>query len=207
MRDVLHVGCGAATIKKMTPGFQDGWREIRFDINPGVRPDIVGTITDMAGVADESLDAVYSSHNIEHVFAHEVSRVLREFLRVLKPDGFLVVTCPDIETVAGFVAQGKLTSPLYQSPSGPISALDIMFGHSLSIRSGEEYMAHRTAFTQDTLSGALREVGFAMVASRRRQQYFDLWALATKSLVTEDKARELTASYLPQRMTSPPDPA
>jgi len=122
LKKVLHVGCGQATIATMTPGFQSGWEEVRFDINPEVRPDIVGTITDMAAVPTASVDALYSSHNIEHVYAYQVGQVLREFRRVLKPDGFVVVACPDIETVAGFVAQGKLTEPLYVSPSGPITA-------------------------------------------------------------------------------------
>jgi predicted SAM-dependent methyltransferase len=38
------------------------------------------------------MDALYSSHNIEHVFAHEVVPTLKEFRRVLKPDGFVVIT-------------------------------------------------------------------------------------------------------------------
>ena len=53
------------------------WEEIRFDIDPNASPDIVGAMTDMSGVATASVDAVYSSHNIEHVFAHEVPVALR----------------------------------------------------------------------------------------------------------------------------------
>lgn len=197
MKKVLHVGCGAATIEKMTPGFQQGWQEVRFDINPDIKPDIVGTITDMCAVDDDSVDAIYSSHNIEHVYAHQVSDVLQEFRRVLKPDGFLVVTCPDIETVAGFVAQGKLTEPLYTSPAGPISPLDILYGHGKAIRDGEEYMAHRTAFTSVTLADALSVACFGTIVSRRAG--LNLWALATKSVVAHDTARSLAADYLPPR--------
>lgn len=197
MKQVLHVGCGSATIKRMTPGFQQGWREIRFDINPDVRPDIVGTTTNMTAVADESVDAVYSSHNVEHVYSYQVPSVLKEFRRVLRPDGFLVVTCPDIETVAKYVAEGKLTEPLYVSPAGPITPLDILYGHSASIRNGEEYMAHRTAFTAATLTAELRAAGFGMVGMRR--QRFDLWAVATRQAVGEPAARQLMAEYLPAR--------
>jgi predicted SAM-dependent methyltransferase len=85
MKKVLHVGCGQKTIMQMPVGFQDGtWSEVRFDINESVRPDIIGTITEMSTVEDASVNALYSSHNIEHVFPHEVVSVLSEFRRVIK---------------------------------------------------------------------------------------------------------------------------
>lgn len=89
---------------------------IRLDIDPTFNPDIVGSITDMSAVADNSMDALYSSHNIEHLYPHEVQIALKEFLRVLRPDGFAIVACPDLQSVAELVAQDKLTEPAYQSP-------------------------------------------------------------------------------------------
>lgn len=197
MKTVLHVGCGPATIASMTPGFQQGWREIRFDIDPNVRPDIVGTITGMAAVADGSVDAVFSAHNIEHVHGHQVEGVLREFGRVLAPDGFAVINCPDIQTVAQHVAEGRLTDMLYMSAVGPITALDVLYGHGAAIADGEEYMAHRTAFTAQTLVAAVRSAGFGSVMAMRRPALFDLWAFATKQVVSQEQARELVGAYLP----------
>lgn len=196
MRSVLHVGCGSATIETMAPGFRDGnWRELRFDINPAYDVDFVGTMTDMHAVANESVDALYSSHNIEHVFAHEVNPVLREFHRVLKPDGFAVVTCPDIVSVAKQIADGRIEEPLYQSPTGPIFALDVIYGHSSAIMRGQTYMAHRTGFSQRTLGLHGQQAGFARVAVRVRPQKFDLWMVATKSPVPDDALGELLARY------------
>jgi hypothetical protein len=79
MKTFLHVGCG--TVKKsQIPGFRDDdWKEIRFDIDKNVNPDIEGTLTDMSQVKSGSMDAVYSAHNIEHVHPHEVPVVLKEF--------------------------------------------------------------------------------------------------------------------------------
>jgi len=45
-----------------------GWKEIRLDIDPANAPDILGTMLDMPAVADGSVDAIYSSHNIEHLY-------------------------------------------------------------------------------------------------------------------------------------------
>jgi ubiquinone/menaquinone biosynthesis C-methylase UbiE len=181
MPQVLHVGCGSATIARMPAGFQDGsWQEVRFDINPDVFPDIVGTITDMHNVPSDSVDAIYSSHNIEHVYPHEVTGVLAEFRRVLKPDGFLVVTCPDLQSFAQQIADGGLEDPLYTSPSGPITPLDILYGHRPSLERGEIYMAHRTGFTGKTIMRYASDAGFAAIGARRRPKRFDLWMIATK---------------------------
>ena len=87
MKIFLHVGCGHLN-KSSCLGFEnDNWKEIRLDIDKNVNPDIVGTLTDMKSVETGSVDAVYSSHNIEHIFPHEVPIALREFYRVLKEDG------------------------------------------------------------------------------------------------------------------------
>ena len=87
MKTFLHVGCGLQN-KSSCFGFNnDNWKEIRLDIDKNVNPHIVGTLTDMQSVVTGSVDAVYSSHNIEHIFPHEVPIALSEFHRVLKEDG------------------------------------------------------------------------------------------------------------------------
>lgn len=112
MQSFLHVGCGPQT-KAGLKGFNtDDWKEIRFDIDEKVHPDIVGTLTDMSGVETASMDAIFSSHNIEHLFPHEVPVALKEFSRVLKPTGFVVITCPDLQSVCQAVAQDQLLEPL-----------------------------------------------------------------------------------------------
>ncbi len=55
---------------------------------------------DMAEVEAESVDAIFSSHNLEHLYPHEVPVALSEFMRVLRSDGFVVLTCPDLKAVA-----------------------------------------------------------------------------------------------------------
>jgi len=114
----LHVGCGPKFKDQTTSGFADGqWTEIRFDIDESVCPDLIGTMTDMSSVDSESVDAIFSSHNIEHLYPHEVPIALKEFLRVLRPEEFAVITCPDLQSTCALVAEDKLTEPAYTSPS------------------------------------------------------------------------------------------
>lgn len=195
----LHVGCGSKRKDQTTAGFNaDNWHELRLDINETVNPDIVGTMTDMPGVADESVDAIFSSHNIEHLYPHEVPVALKEFIRVLKPDGFLVVTCPDLQSICALVAEDKLTEPAYISPAGPIAPIDILYGHRPSMERGNLYMAHRCGFTNKVLIGTLRSCGFRTVAAANRgNPHFDLWAVACKSELSREDMHKLASQHFP----------
>lgn len=185
MPTLLHVGCGRLRKLDTTPGFnRPEWREIRLDIDPAVSPDIVGSLTDMTALPDRAVDAVFSSHNIEHLAAHDVPVALAEFRRVLRPDGFAVITCPDLQSVAALVAEGKLMEPIYVSPEGPVSAHDIIYGHGAAMAQGNLYMAHRSGFTLATLAQAVDRAGFAVHLGWRRADFFDLWIVASAAPAT-----------------------
>jgi SAM-dependent methyltransferase len=179
IKRILHVGCGPYNPESLPKVFRTSeWHEVRLDINPAVHPDIIGSITDMSAVPIESMDAVYSSHNLEHVYAHEVSIALAEFYRVLKPGGRAIITLPDIQKVAEYVARGQLEETLYVSPAGPISAIDILYGLRSAIAEGNYFMAHRTAFTCESLSQKLKQAGFSKVDAY--SENLNIWAVGHK---------------------------
>ena len=183
-KKVLHVGCGPPNPQSLHKKFRgEEWEEIRLDINPDVEPDMVGSITDMSGVEDVSVDAVWSSHNLEHLYAHEVHEALAEFYRVIKADGFAFITLPDMESVAGEVAKGNLEGVLYQSPAGPIAAVDVIWGYRAAIAAGNHYMAHKTGFTKATLGEKLGAAGFR--GGKIEAEDYALWALAYKQLPSQ----------------------
>ena len=190
----LHVGCGPKRAEQ-TPFAQHEWREIRMDIDPAVSPDVLGTMTDISSITSESVDAIFSSHNIEHLYPHEVPKALAEFLRVLRPGGFALITCPDLRSVCQLIADDRLTEAAYTSPAGPIAPLDILYGHRASMSAGNLYMAHRCGFTEKVLAGTLQAAGFQQVASLTRPQAFDLWAFATKE-TWPNEALQSAASQL-----------
>lgn len=199
MNTFLHVGCGSKRKDRTTAGFnREGWRELRLDIDAAVQPDVVGTMTDMSAVPSASVEAVYSSHNIEHLYPHEVPLALAEFRRVLRPLGFAVITCPDLQSVCEAVARDRLTEPLYQSPSGPVAPLDVLYGHRPALAAGNLYMAHRCGFTGKVLGATLQQAGFRAVALRRRPAAFDLWALARVEPMEHDALQALANEHFPR---------
>src|SRR6266481_9675992 len=96
MKSLLHVGSGKKTYREIPISFEPPeWTEVRLDIDPEVSPDIVSDITNMPSVASDSYDGLFTSHTVEHLYPNQVRDALTEFVRVLKPDGFAIIVCPD----------------------------------------------------------------------------------------------------------------
>jgi len=177
--NILHVGCGPRSPARLHEFFRRGaWNEIRCDIDPIYQPDILASITDLQdSVDDTSCDAIWASHIVEHLARHEVPQALSEFARVLLPSGFALIRCPDIEAVAQFILDGRINDVIYTSPAGPITPLDMIYGHGAAIAQRRTAMRHGTAFTQELLASDLLAAGFNEVRTTRTQTY-EVWAVA-----------------------------
>jgi SAM-dependent methyltransferase len=175
MLDALHVGCGHARLPEPLFPAAD-WREIRLDIDPSTQPDIVASLTELP-VGDGAVSAVFSSHNMEHLAPHDVPRALAEFFRVLRPGGFCLVAVPDIQQAAARIADGRGDDVAYVAPCGPITAMDVIFGHA-GMRADNPWMAHRTGFTLASLRAAMIAAGFRVQRSEVRE--WDLIVLGVR---------------------------
>ena len=73
LKRVLNAGSGPQAARQIRPLFRNElWQEIRLDIDPQAEPDVVGSITDMGPLLPQTFDAIWSSHSLEHLYAHEV---------------------------------------------------------------------------------------------------------------------------------------
>jgi len=160
-RRVLNVGGGSHNIP--LPPAYTGFEQVLLDLDPTVGADIVLDVRELTSLAPEHYDAVYCAHNLEHVRKHEVPVVLAGFLHVLKPGGLAQIVVPDLqELMVTCVQQGiDLDGLLYESPMGPITPLDVLYGHAGMIeQSGQDYYAHRTGFTSGSLANVVGASGF-----------------------------------------------
>jgi hypothetical protein len=121
-----------------------------------------------------------------------VSRQTRYVNLTVNGARFIFLTRPAL------VAQDKLTDPAYHSPAGPITPLDILYGHGAALAAGHHYMAHKCGFTLKSLTLALQDAGFQTMAGKRRLHAFSLWMIACKSVVDEAEIRKLAGEYLPK---------
>ncbi|BCB28350.1 hypothetical protein SKTS_32360 [Sulfurimicrobium lacus] len=182
---VLNVGGNNKDIPIPAP--YDGWEHILLDIDPKGLPDVVCDARDLTSLPEADYDSVYCSHNLEHYYRHDVKKVLAGFLHVLKDDGFAYIRVPDVGELMQIVVQRGLDIDdfLYQAPCGPITVCDVIYGYGEQIeRSGCDFFAHKTGFTQKSLEVCLLNAGFPVVFVRVGN--LEISAFAFKSKPTDD---------------------
>jgi SAM-dependent methyltransferase len=199
---ILNAGAGHLSTRGIAPAFRNGsWEEVRLDIDPSVNPNVLGSITEMRDFPKHCFDAVWSSHTLEHLFAHEVPQALRECKRVLKPGGFAIFMCPDLESVAEHLTKYGPVHVAYESAAGPITALDMLYGHQASVAEGRFSMAHKTGFTAERLGNLLLGAGFPTVHVRRDER-FEICALAFAEDADQERIQSELGSWGDQMIAS-----
>ena len=167
LKRLLNVG-GSTKAVALPPQYA-GFEHLLLDIDPGGSPDILCDARQLTTLEAGRFDVVYCSHNLEHYYRHDVPKVLAGFLHVLKDGGFAHIRVPDISQLMRVTVDRGLDidDVLYESTAGPITVLDVLYGWSVEIeRSGQEFFAHKTGFTQNSLIKALRGSGFSRTYCR-----------------------------------------
>jgi SAM-dependent methyltransferase len=192
MKRVLNVGANSKKIP-MPAHYDASWEPCFLDIDARHKPDILCDARELTAQQGAQFDGIYCSHNLEHYYPHDVKKVLAGFLHVLIPSGFAEVLVPDIRAVAEAMLKHNydIDEPLYQSSAGPISARDVIYGYGLEIeRSGQDFFAHKTGFTQKSLQNALVLAGFPYVFLQLR--FLEVRALAFR-VAPDQVQREMFA--------------
>ena len=209
MKTLLNVGAGqresSATI--LSAFRTQDWKEVRLDIDSSIEPDILASMLDMSVVADESVDAIYVSHSIECLYPNELAVAFKEFLRILKPQGFAVFVCPDLQAAAQMISEDKILDAAYSAPIGAVTPFDMIYSHRLLTDRNKPYMARHCGFTLNMLLATLKENGFPSFAGIRSN--FNLWVIAMKNLIPNDALMALANEVFEQRKnnSSPPPEA
>jgi ubiquinone/menaquinone biosynthesis C-methylase UbiE len=191
LKKVLNVG-GNNKLIALPPQYAD-FEHLLLDIDPKGEPDILCDARLLTTLEAGQFDAIYNSHNLEHYYRHDVPKVLAGFQHVLKDDGFAHIIVPDMHEVMRQTLERGLDidDVLYQSPAGPIMVLDVIYGFGTQIeKSGVEFYAHKTGFTQKSLVAALNRAGFAKIYTGLDQASLEIHAWAFKN-PPSDAARAL----------------
>jgi predicted SAM-dependent methyltransferase len=107
-------------------------------------PDVKAPMWDLP-FADGSIDDIWCSHTLEHAPINKVVSALKEWHRVLRRGGRLIVLVPNFDYVAKYWLTG---------PDRPWAEA-MVFGQQTS-----EGEFHRSAFNSQLLRGDLEGVGF-----------------------------------------------
>lgn len=126
------------------------WKIIDIESRPEV--DYIADASDLSQFETNSVEAIYASHVLEHFYYginNELISTLKEWHRVLKPAGRLLVSVPDLKTLCWLYLNPNLI-PLERH-----HLMRIIFGGQTNI-----YDVHKVGFDFDILALYLEEAGF-----------------------------------------------
>ncbi len=125
---------------------KEGWET--FNIKEGA--DYVGDAKDLSRFENEIFDEIYASHVLEHFdFTGSLQEALKEWYRVLKPEGKLYISVPDMRILCELYNRGQNAKSRFQ-------ILRMMFGGHCD---KDDY--HYIGFDIDILGEFLNSAGFA----------------------------------------------
>ncbi len=96
---------------------------------------------------DNSIDYIYASHFLEHFTKSKGLFILKEIYRILKPNGLVRISIPDLEYIIDLYNKNK-----------QLEALDLLYMDSKNINSLHKYM-----YNFDLLKKILKDIGFKNV--------------------------------------------
>lgn len=121
-----------------------------LDVRPGPHVDYVGSCTDLSSFDDNSIAEIYASHVIEHLgYQSDLATALREFNRVLAPDGLLRTSVPDLARLCALFLDPAL------SPEERFHVMRMMFGGQM-----DEADFHCVGLDEEFLASYLLQAGF-----------------------------------------------
>lgn len=156
----LNLGCG----DKRLPGY------VNVDVADarlGIVPDVVCDIRQLTTFNANTADEILSVHVVEHLWRWEVVDVLKEWVRVLKPGGKMILECPNLKSAC----EEFLRNPRQASGPGPEGqrSMWVFYGDP---RWRDPLMVHRWGYTPESLGEVMREAG--LVNLRQEPAQFKL---------------------------------
>lgn len=112
----------------------------------------------------DSVDIIYASHVFEHIPRAGTTAVLKEWRRVLKPEGRLYLCVPDVEALFKIYLENL---PHYDTEAGR-SLVDVACGIAYGGQV-DRYDFHFYGYSLVTLQALLESVGFKNVVRFRRE--------------------------------------
>ena len=103
---------------------------------------------------DCSVDFIFTSHFIEHLYKQDAKKLLQDCYRVMKPDGILRVSIPDLEYAISLYSSGKK----YE-----------MLNNYFFIEDDSFYARHKFMYDFEIISEVLRSIGFHSIQKLKYQ--------------------------------------
>jgi len=152
----INAGCGDKIL--------DGY--INVDVAPSRRGRAPDVICDLHNLEfdDASADEILAVHVVEHFWRWEVLGVVKEWVRVLRPGGKMILECPNLQSAC----EQFLADPdTFSSPGKDGQRTMWVFYGDPSWK--DALMVHRWGYTPKSLAALMTEAGLVNVRQEPAQ--------------------------------------
>lgn len=180
----MNVGCGF--------DYREGY--LNVDLHAVHKPDLVADVTSLPMLPPETFDEILAQDVLEHFERAKSGPALREWARLLAPEGILHVRVPSL-----FGMFELLARPEYREPARAEEIIHLMYG--TQAYTGDYHLA---GFTARTLDDQLRKAGLLVCGATILHGWlFDVRARKTDYL--RDAAEFVQSAYF-SILDRPADP-
>jgi predicted SAM-dependent methyltransferase len=152
----LNVGCGT--------DYKNGWINIDNNSDHNIEKlDLDWDLRNPLPFDDNSVDFIFNEHFLEHLTVEEGQGAIKDFMRVLKPDGVLRIAMPDLETAIKF----------YNDPNWKrrpfIKNFDLQFVQTRAelLNMNFRWWGHKWLYDWEELERRLRDSGCTKIKRKR----------------------------------------
>jgi predicted SAM-dependent methyltransferase len=138
---------------------KEGWKIL--DIQPRLEVDFIGCVTDLSKFYSNSFKDIYASHVLEHIPQTKMVNTLLELRRILRDDGRLMISVPDMDVLCRLFLDKTL------SLDERFHVMRIIFGGQVDAND-----FHYVGLNMDLMVDSLRTAGFSRI---KRVESFGLF--------------------------------
>lgn len=127
----------------------EGYTNVDLDGNADINADVCDI-----PIEDETVSEILAIHILEHLERWLAPKALKEWFRLLKPGGLLIIELPDlIKCCENLIAGVRKEDSIYGLYGDPTMQNPLM--------------CHRWAYSNEELSSMLKEVGFVNIEEKK----------------------------------------
>lgn len=155
----LHLGAGNINL--------DSW--FNTDLCPQIQNEIfyLDILKTPYFFNDNSFDYIYSEHNFEHFELDELYKILKECLRILKPNGIIRIATPDLNKMIEFYQEDNKINNDYNNWAIdsfiPFAKEKFMKNKAIVFNNFFKCWGHKFIYDYETLKHLLELSGFKKV--------------------------------------------
>lgn len=169
----LHIGCGTA--------YKEGWINIDNNSDNNIEKlDFMWDLTKPLPFPENSVDFVYNEHFLEHLTADEGGGLIKNLMKILKPNGVLRIAMPDLEVC---VRDYLNKNYLIENKVGLKEAgLDFIKTNAEAINIAFRWWGHQWLYDWEELERRLKEAGCVKIkkCNLSESEYPELQNLETR---------------------------